>query len=328
MRRRKFITLLGGAAATPLLRPLAARAQQPATPVVGFLNGSDPDSFAPMLTAYLQGLKEAGYVEGQNVAIEYRWANGQYDHLAALAGDLVNRRVSVIAATSTPANLVAKAATSTIPIVFTAGSDPVQLGLVASLNRPGGNVTGVTQLTGEVAPKRVELAHVLLPTASLIGLLVNPANPSAESLTTASQAAAATLGLQLIVLHASTEAELEDAFTLVQKQAGALVIVTDAFFNGHAELLAALAIRHSVPAIYEYRPFVAAGGLISYGGSIADSYRLAGGYTGRILKGEKPADLPVQQSTKVELIINLRTAKVLGITVPLSLLGRADEVIE
>jgi len=282
-----------------------------------------------MVTAFREGLKETGYVEGHNVAIEFRWANGQYDRLASLADDLVHRQVSVIAATSTPANIVAKAATNTIPIVFTAGSDPVQLGLVTSLNRPGGNATGVTQLTGEVAPKRVELAHQLVPTATLIGLLVNPGNPSAETLTQASQLAAETLGLQLVVLHASTEAELDTAFsTFVQKRAGALVIVTDAFFNGHAELLAALAIRNLLPAIYEYHPFVAAGGLVSYGGSIADSYRLAGVYVGRILKGEKPADLPVQQSAKVELIINLKSAKTLGLTIPISLLGRADEVIE
>jgi putative ABC transport system substrate-binding protein len=282
-----------------------------------------------MVNAFRQGLKEPGYADGENVAIEYRWADGHYDRLTGLAGDLVQRRVSVIAATSTPANIVAKAATSTIPIVFTAGSDPVQLGLVASLNRPGGNVTGVTQLTGEVAPKRVELAHQLVPAATLIGLLVNPENPSAETLTKASQAAAATLGLQLVVVHASTEAELDDAFSaLLQNRAGALVVVTDAFFNGHAEQLAALAMRHLMPTIYEYHAFVAAGGLVSYGGSITDSYRLAGVYAGRILKGEKPADLPVQQSTKVELIINLKSAKALGITIPLSFLGRADEVIE
>ena len=323
--RRQFISALGGVAAWPL----SARAQQPAMPVIGFLNSSSLDSFAPMVSAFREGLKETGYVEGHNVAIEFRWANGQYDRLASLADDLVHRQVSVIAATSTPANIVAKAATNTIPIVFTAGSDPVQLGLVASLNRPGGNATGVTQLTGEVAPKRVELAHQLVPTATLIGLLVNPGNPSAETLTQASQLAAETLGLQLVVLHASTEAELDTAFsTFVQKRAGALVIVTDAFFNGHAELLAALAIRNLLPAIYEYHPFVAAGGLVSYGGSIANSYRLAGVYVGRILKGEKPADLPVQQSAKVELIINLKSAKTLGLTIPISLLGRADEVIE
>ena len=325
MRRREFISLLGGAATWPL----AARAQQPAMPVIGFLNGASPDGYAPMLAAFRQGLKEAGYVEGQNVAIEYRWAEGQYDRLAALAGDLVHRQVSVIAATSTPANLVAKAATSTIPIVFTTGSDPVQIGLVTNLSRPGGNVTGVTQLTVEVLPKRLELAHELVPTATFVAVLVNPTNPNAETVTGELQTAAATLGVQLNVLHASTEAEIDDTFTsLRQQRASVLLIGADAFFNSQTKQLAALAIRHLVPAIFEYRQFVAAGGLASYGGSVIDSYHLAGGYTGRILKGDKPADLPVLQSTKVELIINLRTAKALGLTVPLSLLGRADEVIE
>jgi putative ABC transport system substrate-binding protein len=326
MRRREFILAFGGAA---VAWPLAAKAQQSAMPVIGFLNGASPDGYARMVAAFRQGLKETGYVEGQNVAIEFRWANGQYDQLPALAADLVRRQVSVIAATSTPANLIAKTATSTIPIVFTTGDDPVQLGLVASLNRPGGNVTGVTQLTEEVAPKRVELAHELVPTATVIALLVNPRNPNVETLTGASRAAAATLGLQLDVLYASTEAEVDDAFAAVlQKRAGALVIGTDVFFNSHAERLAALAIRHSVPSVYQNREFAAAGGLMSYGGGLMESYRLAGVYTGRILKGDKPAELPVQQSTKVELIINLKTAKTLGLTVPSALLARADEVIE
>jgi putative tryptophan/tyrosine transport system substrate-binding protein len=323
--RRQFMSALGGAAVT---WPPAARAQQPAMPVVGFLNSGSPEGYAPMVAAFCEGLKEAGFVDGQNVAIEYLWANGQYDRLTALVGDLIHRQVSVIAA-NTPANLVAKASTSSIPIVFTAGGDPVQLGLVASLDRPGGNVTGATQLAGELTPKRLELAHELVPTAKTLGLLINPGNPTAETLTTASRTAAVTLGLQLEVVHASTEAELDVAFaTIVQKRVGALVIVTDPFFNGHAELLGALTIRHSVPAIYQYQPFVAAGGLVSYGSSLTDSYRLAGVYTGRILKGEKPGDLPVQQSTKVALIINLKSAKTLGLTIPLSLLGRADEVIE
>ena len=324
--RRQFISALGGAASA---WPFAARAQQAKMPVVGILNGGSPDGYVPMLGAFREGLKETGYVEGQNVGFEYRWANGQYDRLAALADDLVHRQVSVIAA-NTPANLVAKAATGTMPIVFTTGGDPVQLGLVASLDRPGGNVTGVTQLSAEVAPKRVELAHELFPKATVFALLVNPTNSAqTEILTKASQAAAETLGLKLDVLHASTEAELDDAFTtLLKMRAGALVMGTDSFFSGQSEKLAALSLRHAVPAIYEYRPFVAAGGLASYGGSITDSYRLAGVYTGRILKGEKPADLPVQQSTKVELLINLRTAKKLGLTIPISLLGRADEVIE
>jgi putative tryptophan/tyrosine transport system substrate-binding protein len=324
MRRRDFIA---GVATTTAAWPLATRAQQPAMPVIGFLNGGSPDGFVPMVAAFREGLKETGDVEGQNLSIEFRWANGQYDRLPALAEDLIRRQVSVIAA-NTPANLVAKAATSTIPIVFTTGSDPVELGLVASLDRPGGNVTGATQLNVEIAPKRLELAHELVPTATVIALLVNPTNSTqAAALTRASQAAAKTLGLELVVLHASTETQLDDAFTsILQKRAGALVIGTDTFFNSHLERLGALAIRHSVPAIYAYRSFVSAGGLVSYSGSVTDSYRLTGGYAGRILKGERPADLPVQESTKVELVVNLKTAKALGLTIPLSLLGRADEV--
>jgi putative ABC transport system substrate-binding protein len=325
VKRRDIITLLGGAAAWPL----AARAQQPAMPVIGFINSSSADGYAPHVRAFRQGLKQAGYVEGENIAIEYRWANGQYDRLPDLANDLVKRQVAVIAVTGTPANVVTKSATTTIPVVFTAGSDPVQLGLVTSLNRPGGNITGVTQLTGEVAPKRVEVAHELVPGAKLIGLLVNPGNPSAATLTKASQQAAIMLGLHLDVVHASTEAEVDDAFrTFAAKQVGAVVVVTDAFFNGVVQLLATLSMRHSLPTVYQYHPFIEAGGLISYGGSIADSYRLAGVYVGRILKGERPGDLPVQQSTTVELIINLKSAKALGLTVPLPLLGRADELIE
>ena len=282
-----------------------------------------------MVAAFRQGLKEAGYVDGQNVAIEYHWADGQYDRLPTLVADLVRRKVSVIAATSTPANLVAKSASSTIPIVFTTASDPVQLGLVASLSRPGGNVTGATQLSVEVGPKRLELANELIPTATAVALLVNPTNPSADTLSKALSAAALTCGLQLHILRASTESEIDTAFiSLVKMRAGVLVIGTDAFFNSQSKQLAALALRHSVPAIYQYGDFTAAGGLLSYGGSVKESYRLAGVYTGRILKGEKPSDLPVQQSTKVELIVNLKTAKALGINVPLNLLGRADEVIE
>jgi len=326
MQRRNFITLLGGAVAT---WTLTARAQQPAMPVIGFLNSGSPDTFAPTVRAFLRGLKEAGYVDGQNVAIEYRWANGQYDRLTALADDLVRRRVSVIAATSTPANLVAKAATTTIPIVFTTGGDPVKLGLVTSLGRPGGNVTGVTQMTGEVAPKRVELAHELVPQATAFGMIINPTNPLAETVKRDSLAAALKLGLQLNVLHASTDAELDKAFTAFREmRVGALVIGTDAFFNNRLEQLAALAIRNSLPVVYEYHQFVAAGGLVSYGGSIIDSYRLAGGYVGRVLKGEKPADLAVQQASKIELLLNLKTAKTLSITVPQSIQNRADEVIE
>ena len=326
MRRREFIALLGSAAAA---WPLTAHAQQQPFPVIGFLNGGAPEGYAPMVTAFAQGLKERGYVDGENLAIEYRWANGRYDRLAALVDDLVRRRVSVIAATSTPANLVAKAATTSIPIVFTTGGDPVQLGLVASLGRPGGNVTGVTQMTGEVAPKRVELAHELIPQATVFGLLINPTSPLAEIVKRDSEAAALNLGLQLNVLYASADAELDEAFAAFREMhAGALVIGTDAFFNSRLEKLAALSMRNSVVAIYEQHQFVRAGGLASYGGSIIDSYRLAGSYVGRILKGEKPADLPVQQASKIELLLNLKSAKTLGITVPLSLLNRADEVIE
>ena len=326
MQRREFITLLGGTVAA---WPLTAHAQQQPLPVIGFLNGASPEGYEPEVNAFRQGLKETGYVEGQNAMIEYRWANGDFDRLAALAEDLVRRRVSVIAATSTPANLVAKASTTTIPIVFTTGGDPVQLGLVPSLGRPGGNVTGVAQLTREVAPKRLELAHELVPTATVFGLLINPKNPSSETVKRELQAAAVALGLKLNVLYASTEVEIDDAFTTFrQMRAGALVIGTDVFFNSQIKQLAAVAIRNSVIAIYAYHQFVAAGGLASYSSSITNSYRLAGGYVGRILNGEKPADLPVQQATKVELLINLKTAKALGIAVPQSVQNRADEVIE
>jgi putative ABC transport system substrate-binding protein len=283
-----------------------------------------------MVAAFRQGLNEAGYVEGRNVAIEYRWARGQYDRLPSLAADLVQQKVTVIAATTTPAALAAKAATSTVPIVFTTGGDPVELGLVASLNRPGRNLTGVTNLNVEVVPKRLELARELFPGATTVALLVNPANPVAATVSKDLRAVADTLGVRLHVLHASTEADLEAAFaTAVQLRAAALVITAaDPWFGSHAAQLGALALRHSVPAIYQYREFAAAGGLMSYGGYTTDTYRLGGVYTGRILKGEKPADLPVQQTTKVELIINLKTAKALGITVPLPLSGRADELIE
>jgi putative ABC transport system substrate-binding protein len=326
MQRRDFIKLLGGAAG---VWPLAARAQQSVMPVVGFLNGSSPAGYARMVAAFRRGLKETGYIEGQNVAIEYRWAEGHLDRLPALAADLVRRQVSVIAATSTPANLVAKNATSTIPIVFTTGSDPVRFGLVTNLARPCGNVTGVTQMSVEILPKRIELAHELVPTATVIAVLVNPTDPLADFEVRDAQAAALTLGLKLQVLRASTEAEINDAFTAVlELRAGVFVIATSVLFNGHIEQMAALATRHLVPTIYEYRQFVTAGGLLSYGPELTDSYRLAGVYTGRILKGEKPAELPVQQATKIELFINLKTAKALSLIVPPALLARADEVIE
>ena len=325
MKRREFITLLVGAA----LWPLAARAQQQAMPVVGFLNGSSPNGYGRFLSAFLQGLREAGYVEGRNVAIEYRWAEGQYDRLPALAADLVRRRVDVIAATSTPANRVAKEATTTIPIVFTTSSDPVELGLVASLSRPGSNVTGATTLNVEVGSKRLELLHEIVPPAAMIVELVNPNNPNLETQLRNIQAAGHTVGRQILVLSARTQSEIDAAFArLVEQQAGGLLINTDAFFFSQRDQLIALAKRYAIPVIFDRREFAEAGGLMSYGGSVTDVYRLAGIYTGRILDGKKPADLPVQQSTKVELVINFKTAKALGLTLPLSLLGRADEVIE
>jgi ABC-type uncharacterized transport system substrate-binding protein len=326
MRRRDFLGVMSGAA---VALPLTVRAQQPAMPVIGFLNGSSPAGYARMVDAFRQGLKQSGYIEGRNVAIEYRWAEGHYDRLPAMAADLIRRQAAVLAATSTPAALVAKAATTTIPIVFTTGGDPVQLGLVASLNRPGGNITGASELTREAAPKRLELAHRLVPGATAVGLLVNPKNPDADTVTRDLEAAAKSLGLQFKVLHASTGAEIDQAFTTFrQERTGVVVVGADTFFAGQAEQLGAVSIRNSVPAIFDFHPFVEGGGLASYGGSIIDAYRLAGGYAARILKGEKPAELPVQQATKVELIINLKTAKALGIEVSPTLLATADEVIE
>ena len=322
--RRKFIVALGG---TAVAWPLAARAQQPAMPVVGILSTASPEAFSTRLRALREGLGVAGYVEGQNFNIEYRWDEAHSGRLPELAAQLVDHQVAIlVAAGGTASALAAEAATATIPIVFGIGSDPVGLGLVASLKRPGGNVTGVTSLNVEVAPKRLELLHELLPSVTIMALLVNSAVPDALRV---SQAAAHAAGLQLHVLNASSERDFDTVFeTLTQLHVGALAIAPDNIFTAYQEQLAALTIRHALPAVYEFRQFVAAGGLMSYGSSQTEYFRLIGTYTGRILKGEKPADLPVQQSTKVELIINLKTAKALGLTVPLSILGRADEVIE
>jgi putative tryptophan/tyrosine transport system substrate-binding protein len=326
VRRREFISLLGG---TAVAWPLAASAQQAAMPVIGLLAPWARGDSPQLLAAFRQGLMDTGFVEGQNVAIEYRLAENQNERLPALAADLVHRQVTVMVGAATPAALAAKAATTTIPVVFEIGGDPVQLGLVTSLNRPGGNVTGVTNFNTLVAPKRLELLHELLPTTSIMALLVNPTNPSAESQSSDVLLAAHSLGLELYVLNASSERDFDAVFVkLIQLRAGGLVISADPFFTAREEQIAALAARHAVPTIYENRKFVAAGGLVSYGGNQTDSYRLTGGYAARILKGEKPADLPVVQATKVELFLNLKAAKALGITFPLTLLGRADEVIE
>jgi putative ABC transport system substrate-binding protein len=325
MRRREFIGVLGGAAAWPLI----ARAQQQAMPVIGFLNAAPAERWALYSTGFLQGLKETGYIGGQNVTIEFRWAEGQYDRLPGMAADLVRQKVTVIAATGTPAALAAKAATDVIPIVFETAGDPIRLGLVASLNRPGGNVTGVTQLNSELVPKRLGLLHDLIPTAKSIGLLVNPKDSRIEAQSRDVQEAAHAHGLQIYILKASTDREIETAFAdLVKFRAGALIVGTGEFFNTRREQLTALASRHRVPAIYQYRLFVSAGGLISYGASLTDAYRLAGNYTGRVLKGDKPADLPVARPTKFELVINLKIANALGLTIPPGVLAIADEVIE
>jgi putative ABC transport system substrate-binding protein len=327
VKRRDFFALFGGA----LSWPLAARAQQSSIPVIGFLGSASPDLYADRLRTFRQGLKEEGYVEGQNVAIEYRWAEGQNDRLPTLAADLVRRQVAVlVAAGGTPSALAAKAATATIPIIFAVAVDPIEVGLVAGLNRPGGNMTGVTNMNVDMGSKRLELLHELLPTASIFGVLVDPTSTTlSEDFLRVMQTAARTLGLELHVQRASTEHDLGTAFAaLAEQRAGGLVIGPSIFFNGRSEQLATLALHHAMPTIYQYRPFASAGGLVSYGSDETEYYRLVGLYAGKILKGEKPADLPVQQSTKVELIINLKTAKALGITVPLPVLGRADEVIE
>jgi putative ABC transport system substrate-binding protein len=326
MRRRDFITLLGGAAAWPI----AARAQQPPTPIVGFLSARSSADSAGLLIAFHKGLKEAGYVEGQNVVIDYRFAEGQYDRLPVLAADLVNRQVAAIAAISgTPAALAAKAATTTIPIVFANGADPVASGLVPNLNRPSGNISGVTFLASETIPKRLEVLHELVPKAHIVGYLVNPINPITEGEIKDTAAAAHARGLQLLVHSASTKDAIDEGFaTFVQRRISALIIGNDTFLSGRKEQIFTLAALHAIPTIYYEREFAAAGGLLSYGTDFADSYRQAGIYVGRILNGAKPADLPVQQPTKFELVINLKTAMAMGLAVPPTLLARADEVIE
>jgi len=327
MRRREFLSLIGGVAVAPVI----ARAQQTSVPVVGLLGATTAQGYAPQLAAFRQGLSEVGLVEGRDVVIEYRWANDHFDRLPGLAADLVNRHVAVIATIGgSAASAAAKAATTTIPVVFHGSLDPVKAGFVASLSRPGGNLTGVVTLNEEIGRKRLELIHEAVPAATTLGLLLNPTNKVvAEPLYKDVQAGARELGLQLRVLNASTESDFERVFaSLKQMQLGALVIISDPFFISKSEQLAALTIRYAVPAIFPYRTFTDAGGLMSYGGSYTDSYRLSGVYTGRILKGEKPANLPVQQATKVELVINQKTAKALGISVPQALISRADEVIE
>ncbi|HEX4410255.1 MAG TPA: ABC transporter substrate-binding protein [Xanthobacteraceae bacterium] len=328
MRRREFISLMGGAAAA---WPLAAEAQQTPTPVIGFLHGASANTYALFVAEFIRGLRQAGYADGKNVRIEYRWADGRYERLPQMANELVSQHVAVIATPgSTPATLAAKAATSSIPIVFFVAGNPIELGLVSNLGHPNSNLTGVTGLNEEVGPKRLELLHELVPKVKSFAVLVNPTSPAqADPQLRELEPAAAKLGLQLHILRASTESEIEGAFAaLVQAGAGGLIIGPDAYFNTRYDQLAALALRHMVPTIYQYREFTAAGGLLSYGANLAEVFRLSGLYTARILKGEKVADLPVQQATKVELVINLKTAKALSIDVPLSLLGRADEVIE
>ncbi|MGB8553187.1 MAG: ABC transporter substrate-binding protein [Pseudolabrys sp.] len=327
MKRREFIGLISGVAAT---WPFAVRAQQRAVPVIGYLSSASSQGHASYLAGFHEGLREGGFIEGQNVTIEYRWANGQYQRLPELAADLVRRHVALIAAGSTPAALAAKAATTTIPIVFEMAGDPVRIGLVAGLDRPGGNVTGVANMNIQMTPKRLQLLHEAVPSAKVMALLVNPANSTvAETQSREAFSVAPTLGVDLHVLHASTERDLDAVFAnLIQSRAGGLVIAAEPLFSSLNKQFAELTVRHAVPAITGGRDFAAAGGLLSYGADTRQAYRLAGIYTGQVLKGEKPANLPIQQSTKVELVINLKTAKVLGIDIPNTLIGRADEVIE
>jgi putative ABC transport system substrate-binding protein len=327
MQRREFITLLGGGAAAAW--PLAARAQQPAMPMVGFLNPGSSEATRYQVTAFVQGMSQTGYVEGRNVSIEYRWANNEYDQLPALAADLVRRQVAAIAVVAPVGALAAKQATRSIPVVFAVGSDPVKDGLVGSLNRPGGNITGATFFANLLDSKRLGLLHQFVPDANVIAALLNPKNANFELEKNETQEAARTLGLELVLLQASTEREIDDSFmTLTQQHAATLFVAGDAFLGGHAEQIAKLAVRNGIPTSFGLREQAAAGGLMSYGASITEAVRQAGNYVGRILKGEKPADLPVQQPTKFEFVINLKTAKALGLTIPQSMLLLADEVIE
>jgi putative tryptophan/tyrosine transport system substrate-binding protein len=330
MRRRQFITLVGGAAAMSIARPRPALAQQAALPVIGFLHSGSPESNARRTAAYLRGLHDAGFIEGKNVAIEYRWAQGHDDDLPAMAADLVRRQVAVIVTPgSTAASIVAKHATSTIPIVFTSGSDPVELGLVASLNRPGGNLTGITSINADISAKRFGVLHQMVPQAARYFGLVNSASPLAGPVTRQLKAGAASIGVQIDILHASTEDEIDAAFTGLPRDPGSVLVSSpDAFLYGHRKRIAALVASHAVPAIFDVRDYVDAGALVSYGADYSNVMRLAGDYTARILKGEKPADLPVVQPEKFELVINLRAAKALGITVPSTLLAIADDVVE